>query len=40
MKRVKVLQMVTILFLCMNLAVPPALMSQGAQEETAKEKPG
>jgi len=39
MKRVKVLQMVTILFLCMNLAVPPALMSQGAQEETAKEKP-
>ena len=38
MKRVAVFQMVMVLFLCMNLAVPPGLMAQGAKEEAAKEE--
>ena len=38
MKRVAVFQMVMVLFLCMNLAVPPGLMAQGAKEEPAKQE--
>ena len=38
MKRVTVFQMAMVLFLCMNLAVPPGLMAQGDKEETAKEE--
>ena len=38
MKKVVVFQMVMVLFLCVNLAVPPGLMAQGAKEEMAKEE--
>jgi hypothetical protein len=38
MKKVTVFQMVMVLFLCMNLAVPPGLMAQGAKEEAAKKE--
>ena len=38
MKKVAVFQMVMVLFLCMNLAVPPGLMAQGAKEEAAKQE--
>jgi len=38
MKRLAVFQMVMVLFLCMNLAVPPGLMAQGAKEEAAKQE--
>ena len=37
MKRVTVYQMVMVLFLCVNLAVPPGLVAQGTREETAAE---
>ena len=38
MKRVVIFQMVMVIFLCMNLAVPPGLMAQGAKEEPAKQE--
>jgi len=38
MKRVMFCQMAMILFLCMNLAMPPGLIAQGAKEEAAKEE--
>ena len=38
MKKVAVFQMVMVLFLCVNLAVPPGLMAQGAKEEAAKQE--
>jgi hypothetical protein len=38
MKKVTVFEMVMVLFLCMNLAAPPGLMAQGAQEEAAKQE--
>ncbi len=38
MKRVTVCQVAVVLFLCMNLAVPPGLMAQEAKEETAQEE--
>jgi hypothetical protein len=38
MKRVMFCQMAMVLFLCMNLVVPPGLMAQGAKEEAAKEE--
>jgi hypothetical protein len=37
MKKVAVFQMVMVLFLCMNLAVPPGLMAQGNKGETTQE---
>jgi hypothetical protein len=37
MKKVTVFQMVMVFVLCATLAVPPGLMAQGAQEETANE---
>ena len=39
MRRETVLRIILAMFLCMNLAVPPGLMAQGAKEETAKEEP-
>jgi hypothetical protein len=38
MKRVAVFQMVMVLFLCMNLAVPAGLMAQGAKQEAANQE--
>ena len=38
MKRVTVCQLAMVLFLCMNLAVPPGLMAQGDKGETTKEE--
>jgi hypothetical protein len=38
MKRVAICQMVMVMFLCMNLAVPPGLVAQGAKEEPAKQE--
>ena len=38
MKRMTVFRLAMVLFLCMNLAVPPGLMAQGAKEETAKQE--
>jgi hypothetical protein len=38
MQRVTLYRMAMVLFLCMNLAVPPGLMAQGAKEEPAKEQ--
>jgi hypothetical protein len=38
MKRVMFWHMAMVLFLCMNLAVPPGLMAQGTKEEAAKEE--
>jgi hypothetical protein len=38
MKKLAVFQMVMVLFLCVNLAVPPGLMAQGAKEEAAKQE--
>ncbi len=38
MKKVAVFQMVTVLFLCMNLAVPSGLIAQGAKEEAANKE--
>jgi hypothetical protein len=37
MKRMMFYQMAMVLFLCLNLAVPPGLMAQGAKEEAAKQ---
>ena len=37
MKRITVCQLAMVLFLCMNLAVPPGLMAQGDKGETAQE---
>jgi hypothetical protein len=38
MKKVMFCQMAMVLFLCLNLAVPPGLMAQGAKEEAAKQE--
>jgi hypothetical protein len=38
MKRVTVCQIAMVLFLCVNLAVPPGLMAQGAKEEAPKQE--
>jgi hypothetical protein len=38
MKKVTVFQMVVVLFLCMNLAVPSGLMAQATKEEPAQEE--
>jgi hypothetical protein len=38
MKRVTVCQIAIVLFLCVNLTVPPGLMAQGAKEEAAKQE--
>ena len=35
MQRMTICQMAMVLFLCLNLAVPPGLMAQGAQQEEA-----
>ena len=37
MKRVRVFQLAIVLFLCMNLAVPPGLMAQGDKGESGQE---
>jgi hypothetical protein len=39
MKKVSVFQMVMVLFLCMNLAVPPVVMAQGANQEGSSFRP-
>ena len=39
MKRVTVFQMAMVLFLCMNLAVPPGLMAQEAKQDAKEEGP-
>jgi hypothetical protein len=38
MKKLAVFQMVMVLFLCVNLAVPSGLMAQGAKQEAAKQE--
>jgi hypothetical protein len=38
MKRVMFCQMAMVLFLCLNLAMPPGLMAQGAKEEAAQQE--
>jgi hypothetical protein len=38
MKKVTFFQMVMVLFLCMNLAVPPGLMAQGDKEQAAEDE--